>query len=73
MYLAQMMKHFPTLRALFTKFLTPGLICELSYLLYDWLNWLISTNHRAGHLIRRLTRKLKIWRKKAYKDNTVIS
>ena len=42
---------------LFIKFLTPGLICELDYLLNDWLE---STNHPEGYLIRGLIRELKV-------------
>ena len=37
---------------LFTNFLTPGLIRELGNPLDDWLDWLNTTNHRAGYLIR---------------------
>ena len=54
------------LRALFTKFLTPGLTQELDNPLDDWLNWLIPTNQRAGYLIRRIIRELKIWWIRAY-------
>ena len=49
-----------SIRAWFTKFLTPGLIRKLGNPLDDWLDWLIPTNHREGYLIRRLTRELKI-------------
>ena len=36
-----------TLMTSFTKFLTPELIHELCNLPSDWLDWLISTNHRT--------------------------
>ena len=49
-----------TLRALFTKVLTTGLIRELCNQLDDWLDKLILTNHRACYIIRSFTRELKI-------------
>ena len=49
------------LRALFTKFLTPGLTHEFCAPLDDWLDWLNLTNHQANYKIRGLTRELKFW------------
>ena len=50
-----------TLTALFTKFLTPGLTHKLCNPPDDWLDWLISTNHRTDYIIRWLTREIKVW------------
>ena len=50
-----------TLRALFTKFLTPGLTREFCNPLDDWLDWLIPANHQADYKIRGLTQELKSW------------
>ena len=50
-----------SLRALFTKFLTPSLSNEFCNPLDDWLDWLIPTNHQADYKIRRLTQELKSW------------
>ena len=50
--------HEKRLWALFTNFLTPGLTREVGNPLDDWL---ITTHHRAGYLIPRLIRELKIW------------
>ena len=57
------LNHQPnlTLRALFTKFLTPGLTHEFCNPQGDWLNLLILTNHQADYKIRGLTRELKSW------------
>ena len=57
----QIFLSFKTFRALFTKFLTPGLIHELCNPLDDWLDWLIPTDDRSGYIIRRLIRELKVW------------
>ena len=51
--------RFVTLRALFTKFLTPGLTHEFYNPLDDWLSWLIPANHQADNKIRGLTQQLK--------------
>ena len=54
------LQNLNTLRTLFTKFLNPGITHELYNPLIDWLNWLISTNHRTDYIIHKLTRKLKV-------------
>ena len=41
-------------RALFTKFLIPGLSLELDKKLDDWLELINPTNHPACYLIHRL-------------------
>ena len=41
---------FNCLRALFNKFFNTRLTTELGNLLNDWLDWLITTNHRATYL-----------------------
>ena len=51
--------NFVILMALFTKFLTPGLTCEINNPLDDWLESISSTNHPTGYIIRRITRELK--------------
>ena len=51
----------PTLRALFTNFLTPRLTYELDNPLDDWLELISPTNHPAGYIIPCLIRELKIW------------
>ena len=50
-----------TLRALFTNFLTPGLILEFFNPLDDWLESTSPTNHPADYKIRGLTQEFKIW------------
>ena len=45
-------------RALLTKILTLGLICELGNPLDDWFDWLIPTSHLVGYVIHRLTQDL---------------
>ena len=59
--LAHISKQKKSLRALFTKFLTPELTHELCNPLNDWLDWWIPTNHRTDYTIRGSTRELKVW------------
>ena len=42
---------FYVLRPLFTKFLTPGLTCELDNPLNDWLESTSPTNYPVGYVI----------------------
>ena len=58
---------------LFTKFLTPGLTHKSCNMQHDWLDWLISTNHRTDYVIRKLIRDKKKVKKLANKTYTVLT